>query len=239
MDFEKFSQVFEQVIYDFLMWVIFFPYTLVRILLKPIAMTREVITELQRPSGEDRFNGLSPPLFLFLCVVGAWALSHSPTLVLAASAEKTLAGQVLASPENLILFRVIIGCAYPLTGALIYEWLTPGGISHASFRLPLYQQAYVCGPYTLISGVAASYMSLSKTMWVQGLSFGIVALITIWFVATQTRFFKAYTKQSTLISLLLSVGTLLSGWMVALIAAFIVLQSVQTTGTNPISPALP
>jgi hypothetical protein len=239
VDLEKFSQVFEQVIYDFLMWVIFFPYTLIRVLLKPIAMTNEVTKELQRPSGEDRFNGLSPPLFLFLCVVGAWALSHPPTLVLAASAEKTLAGQVLSSPENLILFRVIIGCAYPLTGALIYEWLTPGGISHASFRQPLYQQAYVCGPYTLISGVASSYMSLSKIIWVQGLSFGIVSLITIWFVVTQMRYFKAFTKQPTLISLLLSIGTLLSGWTIALIAAFIVLQSAQTTGTPPIVPASP
>jgi hypothetical protein len=227
VDLNKFSESLESIIYDFLMWVIFFPYTLWRILLNPLAMTGYAAVELNKDDKQNRFNGLSPPFFLFLCVFAAWAFSHAPTLNVSSEAAKTVAGQVMSTPQNMIFYRLIVGCAYPLLGALFYEWLTPGGITHSTFRLPFYQQAYICAPFTLIASISSSYRTLSTIEAVQW-GAGLVTLaITIWFLIAQTRFFMTSAKKSFASSLLIAFGILLIGWSVGLLSALAMISNLE------------
>lgn len=229
MDLHKFSQSLEHIIYDFLMWVIFFPYTLWRTLTRPLAMSAYIDTELEKGEAENRFNGLSPPFFLFLCVVLAWLFSHPPTAVLDPQPSKSMAGQILASPQNLVLFRLIMGCTFPLLGALAYEWLTPGGISHGSFRKPFYHQVYICAPFTFLSSVASSYATLSSNLSIQWVSGSIALAITLWFIITQTRYFATRVGRPIWLSVLLALGILILGWCVGLGAAWVLLGSANLT----------
>lgn len=197
MDIFKLSKSLDELIFDVMMWAIFWPYTLIRVLLWPGYMIDYVADELKKdPDKEEIFDrGLSPPLFLFLSIVIAWMLAPDINGMFKANATTALGKAINESSVSTLGYRLSLFCAFPFAGALIYEWRTPGGISRETFRLPFFQQAYLCGPLAIVTSIANVIVekfpdvdeSNSGILGFTGLAF---VLILIWYFWSQTVFFR-------------------------------------------------
>lgn len=191
MDIFKLSKSLDELIFDVMMWVIFYPYTLARIIFTPDKAIQYVAEEMSDPN--DRFpfdNGISPPLFLFLSIVLGWAISIDVPAADLAESNSNFAKLVADSGWNELLFSMALYCIFPLTAAVLCEWRTPGGITRETFRLPFYQQAYLCGPFALISYTALLFASASRDGMTILFYFAFVLGALAWFLFVQTIFFR-------------------------------------------------
>lgn len=190
MDIFKLSKSLDELIFDVLMWVIFYPYTLVRVLIWPGYMIDYAAAELNKDPAEDGVfdRGLSPPVFLFLSIVIAWMIS--PEAPATAQSQTALAGMINGSVMSLLTYRLALYCVFPFAGALIYEWRTPGGISHHSFRLPFYQQAYLCAPLAIVFSIASVVATKVRDLDVLAFMAIALLLISLWYLWSQIMFFR-------------------------------------------------
>lgn len=193
MDIFKLSQSLDELIFDVMMWVIFYPYTLFRVLIWPGRMIDYVTAELRKnPEKDEIFDrGISPPLFLFLSIVIAWMVSPDVGGLLQLQSQTALAKAVNDSSITMLTYRLAEFCVFPFAGALIYEWRTEGAISRESFRRPFFQQAYLCGPLAIVLSVS-SVLTLKFKNDVDILAYSAIALIVVmaWYLWTQIVFFR-------------------------------------------------
>lgn len=155
MDFLKILKSFEDFVYEALIWLVLVPRTLLRIVLSPRRMAEYADRELAS-TDEERFgDAISPPLLLILCVF----LAHLVDLMLrtqVADTSGSLAGTLLASEQNLLLYRTIAFGVWALAGALIFLVGIRRPISRQSLRSPFYEQCYLVAPFALVLSVAMS-----------------------------------------------------------------------------------
>lgn len=194
MDIFKLSKSLDELIFDVMMWAIFYPYTLVRVLFWPGKMIDYVADELKKdPEKEELFDrGLSPPLFLFLSIVIAWMISPDVSGLMKAQSTTAIGKAINESSMTMLTYRLALFCTFPFAGALIYEWRTPGGISRKSFRLPFFQQAYLCGPLAIVMSVATVVAAKIEETDVSTALYTALALLLIftWYFWSQTVFFR-------------------------------------------------
>lgn len=191
MDIFKLSKSLDELIYDVMMWIIFYPYTLLRVLSSPGGMIEYVSSELRKSDEDQLFDrGLSPPLFLFLSIILGWLLAPDITGELQKSGGGIVLKALADSSWNLLLYRLLIYCAFPLAGAMIYEWRTPGGISRASFRRPFYQQAYLCAPIALVISLGMVLLGTGEDELGAGITALVILASLMWYFWAQIVFFR-------------------------------------------------
>ena len=161
MDFLKILKSFEEFVYEALTWLILFPRTEMRIVMHPGRMTQYAAAEL---SGDEvgRFkDAISPPLLLILCVL----LAHMVDLGIRAQAPDTsgsLASVLLASENNLLLYRTIAFGIWALAGAVYLLARSDERIDRESLRPPFYEQCYLVAPFALLMSLSTSLLLLAS-----------------------------------------------------------------------------
>ena len=206
MDFSNIVKQVEQFIYELLMWVIFYPYTLVRVIFRPTPMMTYVRGEVDADPDRAFASAIRPPVFLFLSIaigsmVAPIGIEQAQTL-----AQTELGTWLTASWVNLLVFRTLGYSVFALTGALLYDWLTPGTITRDTLRSPFYQQCYICGPFAL--AYSPTLVRLASAAEV--LIFVAIAL-QLWLLFAQTLFFRRLVGTGRFKSFLLALVVLIVG----------------------------
>lgn len=191
MDFLKLIQSLDELLYEVMSWLIFYPVTLWRSFRRPLRMMSYAGSELADEADQQYSDTLSPPLFLLL------------TLALVHLAELGIAGQdhlvtsrlglsaLIDDDGNLILLRVLIYSLFPLVMAtrMVRQQGLP--LDRNTMRAPFYSQCYVVAPFALLLGAGglmgqikiapAPYIALAFTIGAC-LWFGLVQ--ALWFART-------------------------------------------------------
>ncbi len=206
MDFSAIVKQIEQFIFELLMWVIFYPYTLIRVIFRPTRMLRYVTSQISADPDEAFGSAIRPPLFLFLCI----ALGSVIAPIAAEQSEAlaaTEAGRWLtASWVNLLAFRTLGYSVFALTGALLFDLITPNEVTRSSLKLPFYQQCYVCGPFALGFSPALVRLDSGEEMLLL-----VLLALQIWLVAVQTLFFRRMAGTGRFTSFLLASAVVFIG----------------------------
>lgn len=206
MDFSAVVKQIEQFIFELLMWVIFYPYTLLRVVFRPTRMLNYVSRELAADPDTAFGSAIRPPLFLFLCIA-IGSLIAPIAAEQARALEESGAGRLLtASWTNLLAFRTLGFSVFALTGALIFDLITPGEVTRNSLTLPFYQQCYICGPFTL--GFSPALVRLDTGR--EELLLVLLAL-ELWLLFVQTLFFRRLVETGWLKSFFLASAVLIVG----------------------------
>lgn len=155
MDFLKILKSFEEFVYEALIWVVLLPRTLVRILLHPRRMTEYAASELGRADEKQFSAAVSPPLLLILCVLTAHFIdlgirTRTP------DASDSLASTILASEQNLLLYRTIAFGVWALAGAVYFLLRSGIPVDRDSLRGPFYEQCYLVSPFALLLSISSS-----------------------------------------------------------------------------------
>lgn len=194
MDVFNFAKSVEQGIYDVMMWVFFYPFSLLRMVFRP-ASTLAFVERETRADTETAFaSAMRPALLLFLSIaIGSVIAPFSPEQ--AKELSQSHVGKLLVdSWFSLLVYRMILFSLFALAGAIFYDLLTPGTVTRESLRVPFQQQCYACAPYALVMSPLLVRMNTQPTTT----HLAILAVVLGWFLTVQFLFFRAFLKKNVL-----------------------------------------
>lgn len=189
MDFFKLIKSLDELVYEVLSWLLFFPRTLWRILTRPAATMLAAETELQRPE-ETQFNDMiGPPLFLAL----ALAVIHIVELNVVGQDDmvtrKDGFAKFISDDTNLLVLRIVLFGLLPLTVARRLLKVRGEEVEKNALRAPFNAQCYAAAMYATLFNVGIFVIGSTLE---HRLVFGVatVAAAVLWFVAVERAWFR-------------------------------------------------
>lgn len=182
MDFMKLLKSLEELLYELVSWLLFYPLTMWRAVAAPLSMMRYADIELADRLEDQYDDMLSPPLFLLITLL----LSQGVSAFLPSIHDPGLAARELGSGSNLLIARGVIFGIYPLSMAVtLLRWKNIR-ITRNSLRPPFFSQCYVAAPFTFVLVLGFDVASMPAE---HGLAAGlaIMALAMIWYAQAQMR----------------------------------------------------
>lgn len=187
LDFIGIIRSLEELLYEVMGWLIFYPRTLWRILVRPDETTRYSEDE-QDDKAADRYSEtLSPPLLLMITLVITHALGTSIGMDVPKATGEV--GQALVgSPKNLLIVRAMIFAIIPLVIAGISLNRRGVPIDRQTLRMPFYSQCFLLTPFALMIQGAILLGRLPATG--AAAAFGLALVAMAWFLWAQTSWFS-------------------------------------------------
>ncbi len=218
MEFLKFVRSVEEFLYELMSWLIFYPRTLWRALVSPIRLTLEAENEMRRDD-DQRFVGLiSPPLFLVLSVVVAWIIQSALHLKVDVPVQGEGLGQVvLASPSNLLAYRVMSFSIFPLVMAVGLLGLRRQAIDRLTLRRPFYLQCFLAGPFSLATSMVVDLQRIAQPQ----LAVALAAAALVWFLGVETVWFEQQLETSRGKAFMIAAGFFLLAVIVLFTLVFV------------------
>ena len=155
MNLYKLLQSLDELLFEVMGWLLFYPITLWSVLRHPIA-TAAIAEREAGAAGEGRYDDmLSPPLFLLLTLI----LSHGVELTLFGEsplvADTDGLAVLVSDNGSLLLFRLFAFSIFPvITAGWLLRW-QGGKITRGALERPFFAQCYLAAPYALVSSIAA------------------------------------------------------------------------------------
>jgi hypothetical protein len=180
MEIPRFRSIGE-VLYEMTLWLLFYPRTLWRVLLRPAEVGDAVQCEGER-EGEPEAELVSPPLFLLISILVAHALDLAMRAELGEQADGLDLGP--------LVFRVAAFGLFPLVmavGALKQEGRP---VDRQTLRGPFYLQCLYTAPFAISVSVAA-VLARSPTGSVRMAGAGLILAATAWYLSVETRWLRA------------------------------------------------
>lgn len=138
----KWLNSLDELLYEVISWLIFYPLTLGRILLRPIATMKYADRQLELSQDQQYSAALSPPLFLALTLLIAHlagtALGETDRLV----ADHRGLASMITDDSSALVFRLLIFSVFPLLMSLHFVWRRRMQLNRETLRLPFYAQCY-------------------------------------------------------------------------------------------------
>lgn len=213
MDFVKLLKSLEELLYEVMVMLVFFPRTLYLTFRHPQRMMDYADTELGDVQQDQYNDTLSPPLFLMICL----GLNHFVELALRTSDLSKLP-HFLHDPQNLLMFRVFMFSLLPLVLSL--RLLSKLGIAldRDSLRPVFYSQCFVTAPIALMIGLATLLWQIGDE------SASRVAHVifwggSIWYLAQQILWFRSKLKSGYAVALLNALGSILAAFVLIVVTA--------------------
>lgn len=181
MDFMRMLRSLEELLYEVMTWLVFYPRTVLLTLVQPLKTLEYCKAQFHRPE-EERFDrSLSPPLFLLLSLL----LSHFLEIGLHIDPVGQVNAPILQmSQQNLIVFRSLVFALFPLMFALRYVKASGLSLSRTTLRAPFFIECYPASVFALL-------LQIGMTME-HGLQHGrmaggaLAAGAAVWYLAVQT-----------------------------------------------------
>ncbi|MBO9134550.1 permease [Rhizobium sp. rho-13.1] len=214
MDFMKLLKSLEELLYELVSWLVFYPLTMWRSVVRPLTMMRYADAELTDEPADQYEDTLSPPLFLLITLLLSQCLSAAfPSIYDTATAAKEL-----GSGSNLLIARGVVFGIYPLCMAVTALRHQSTKITRNSLRPPFFSQCYVAAPFAFMIGLAFDFMFMPHE---QGLTIGVltIASATLWYAQAQVRWLMQDLKIGTLRATGAFVIAFVSASVVALVLA--------------------
>lgn len=209
MDFFNFTKAIEQGVYDVMMWILFYPYTLVRVILRPVRMMRFVLTETNADPETAFGSAMRPALFLLISLILGSMLVPLSDSALAIMRQTELGVALADSWLRLMVFRMVSFSFFPLAGAVIFEQFRVGRMTRDSLRVPFYQQCYICAPFALVLSPFMAHLDRGEDAPVI-----VLALVTTaWFAVAQYLFFRRFLGFRPRNCIALTIAVLGCGWL--------------------------
>ncbi|WP_162248240.1 hypothetical protein [Sphingomonas sp. Root1294] len=184
----KWLNSLDELLYEVISWLIFYPVTLGRTLLHPIAMMGYADRQLALPQEQQYGAALSPPLFLALTLsiahLGATALGETDQLV----ANRHGLSNLIDDDASALAFRLLIFSIFPLLMSLHFVWRRRLPLDRNSLRLPFYAQCYPAAIFAL--GLSFGTMAISlKSAGAQSAGAAIIVLAILFYLLVEARWF--------------------------------------------------
>lgn len=183
----KWISSLDELLYEVMSWLLFFPLTLWRAVSRPLQTMQTVEAQEALPADQQFADLLSPPLFLALSLL----LAHGIAVTLGQPDQIVANRHGLAAlvddAASALVLRVIIFASFPLFLASRMVRRCGGKLDRISLRRPFYEQCFPGAVLALGFSTGTNLLSVS-TPWNSVGSFLIVVTLVYFFVI-ETRWF--------------------------------------------------
>lgn len=185
----------DELLYELMTWLFFYPVTLWRALRHPLRMMEYARTEL-RKNPEDQFREtLRPPIFLLVTLV----IAHIVELDVVGDSMLIGIHEGLADYINddttLIIFRIVAFALFPVVMATIETHLTRARINRSTLQQPFYAQCFLAAPFALALSLASTAIRYSNAA-LQSAGIAVVFVSSAVYIWTQARWLHESTPAS-------------------------------------------
>lgn len=205
MGFFQILRSIEDLLYQVMTWLVFYPRTLWQVIRHPVQMIDYSDREQSDTPDQQYIDTLSPPLFLMLTIL----ITHGIELAFQTSIDTPKSGvgkMLLNSEENLLMLRSILFSIYPLTFAVGLLKRSDKQLDTITLRPPFFSQCYLGALFAFLVSMA-TIISRAKMVEAQWFGIGAVVAVTIWFIAVQTLWFEEHLSVTRLRALMIATGT--------------------------------
>jgi len=221
MDLMNLLRSVEALLYEIVSWLLFYPLTLWRCIVKPIEMMIYAEQELTDPREEQFVDALSPPLFLFLTLVVAHLLQISfGTMTFESDG-------VLGDERNQLLYRAVLFSLLPLIVGVQRVWQNGLPLNRSTLRPAFYSQCYLAVPFVLAFDVSL-VISQRPDAWAKPVAGGLFGAGLVWYIACLTTWFVRHNKASISSALMRSLATLLAASAIFITVAALTALAINT-----------
>ena len=188
MDFIRIIRSLEELLYEVMTWLVFYPRTMWRIVATPGRMMRYSDAEQADAPDTQYTDTLSPPLFLMLTIL----VGHGIGLGLGTEkpeATTAMAKALFESEQNKLIVGSLLFSLFALMGATTAVARRGLTLDRSTLRGPFYSQCYLTAPFAF----AMSMASLLATLPAHGtgLAAAAVALAgVVWYLWVETTWFR-------------------------------------------------
>jgi hypothetical protein len=150
MPFMQWLNSLDELLYEIVSWIVFFPVTLWRVVRCPLGIMNYAQAQLAADEDDQFSETLSPPVFLVLALV----IAHAVGIAVGGGVNPIVRSHHgLASLVNdnttLLLLRIVIFSVFPLMLAARYGRKSTGTLNRKTLKSPFYAQCFVAAPFAL------------------------------------------------------------------------------------------
>lgn len=201
MNFVQLLRSLDELLYELMSWVLFYPVTLWRTIRRPIATMIYAIDQLLLPEDTQYRATVSPPVMLILSVLVGQMIDlalHGTNPIVAS--QRGFAG-LINDNTTLLLFRITLFGMFPLVLATRHVQRSEFDLDRDTLKGPFYAQCFAMAPVALAFTLGTSLLmqeSASERLWGgASLSFALA-----FFFVVEVRWFRKQLGQSIARSIL-------------------------------------
>jgi hypothetical protein len=207
LDFIKVIRSLEELLYEVVTWLVFYPRTMWRILAHPAATTRYSEDEQTDAPAEQYTDTLSPPLLLMLTIL----IAHGFEIGMGAKMPETktaVARALFGSEQNLLMLRALLFSIFPLVAATTLLGRRQLVLDRTALRGPFFSQCYLTAPFALVISVAGVLVRMATdTTKLAGAALALAGIV--WYLGVETGWFRRQLDVGNASAFLVAVGTFL------------------------------
>lgn len=189
MDFMKLLKSIEELLYELVSWVIFYPLTLWRIIRHPLATLAYAERELQQADEQQFDDAVSPPILLLISL----GLVHLLGRAVVPEGSPRLTG-MLADDRNLLAFRAIMFSMFPLIFSLIQIRVERARLTRSIFKPIFYAQCYATVPFIISLTLGLVFMVDETDGISMMLGLGLMLAGLVWYGVVQALWLTISSK---------------------------------------------
>jgi hypothetical protein len=221
MNFMQLLQSLDDLLYEVMGWLIFFPITLWRTISRPLRMMDYAGSELRDRPERQFEDTLSPPLFLLLALL----LSHAIGLAMGEGVNPIVASTTglaayIDTDGKLLLLRLVFFSLVPLILAAALLGGLRQRITRERLRVPFYAQCYPAGAFALTLGIGT--LLLHGASGLRSAAGGtICAVALVCYFAVQVMWFRGHLKRGIGVAAGYAALSLISGMALGVMLAML------------------
>lgn len=220
MDFMKWLNSLDELLYEVVGWLVFFPLTLWRSVSRPVAMMIDAEAQLSLPPEQQFQASLRPPLFLalsLLCTHGLTVALGEPDRIVA---NRHGLAAMVSDDNSALILRVVVFAVIPLmmSARLVRRARLP--FDRTTLRGPFYAQCYPTSALALGLSVSVALAEVAQPM-VRSVAALLGGAAVIYFTVTQTRWFSARLGLKAGPALLAAVLGIIESFLVILLVGLL------------------
>lgn len=184
----KIIESLDEALYTVMGWLVFYPLTLWRALVRPLRMMAYADREVSDRPEEQYEDAIRPPLFLFLTLM----ISHGIEIAVSGQnpllADRRGLAALVDSDLALLALRLVLFSLFALMMAVRALRRQGVRLTHANLRRPFYGQCFTTAPFALLIGIGTLTYSMTAAWRDAGLVVLLVALA--WYMGVQSLWFS-------------------------------------------------
>jgi len=180
----KILKSLEELLYELVSWLVFYPITMWRSATRPLDMMRYADLELSDRPESQYDDTLSPPLFLLITLLLSQGLSTAfPTIY-----DPSELPKALGTGSNLLIARGVIFGIFPLCMSVVLLRRKSVALTRTSLRPPFFSQCFVAAPFVFVVGLAFDLLFMPGG---QGDVAGAIVMLVaiVWYGQAEVRWF--------------------------------------------------
>lgn len=193
MNFFNLLQSLDELLYEVMSWLVFYPITLWRTLVRPLQMMDYSDVEQGDAAEEQYTDTLSPPLFLLLSLI----LVHAAEIALvganAVVVSKVGLSALVSNDTDLIILRIVTYSLFPMLMATRMLRARKVEVNRQTLRAPFYSQCYGAALLAILLGTGELLIRLGHE-WSLLTGAALMLFGLLWFGTLQTAWFNQHLK---------------------------------------------